>query len=243
MKTLEKPSKFLDLGHFEIVLEKENVSYVLRRSLRARLVWLQMHHENGLTVTVPRNYDLDELPPFLISKSRWILRHLKRFPSDPSGSPVDPAFNQPLLCFQGNPLHSYEENHNKLYRLPDASVMEYGGVLDWLKQQARETIPSRVLLHSKKIGVNFARISLRDQKTRWGSCSHVGNLNFNWRLIMVPEPVLDYVVIHELCHLKRMSHSKAFWNVVEKYCPDWKEKRRWLNKHSHELHHFHSSSV
>ena len=243
MNTLTRSTKLLELGRFEIILDNQTIFYTLKRSLRARLVWLQIHNEKGLMVTVPRHYELDDLQPFLILKSGWILRHLKHTQPELPGSLVGTTVFQPPVCYQGRPLPSLGENHYQRYRLPDASIMEYAGVLDWLNQQARSIIPSKVLYHSDKIGVRFARVSIRDQKTRWGSCSHLGNLNFNWRLIMAPEPVLDYVIIHELCHLKCMSHSKSFWNVVAKYCPDWKEKRRWLHKHSRELHYFHSSSV
>lgn len=69
---------------------------------------------------------------------------------------------------------------------------------------------------------------MREQKTRWGSCSAAGNLNFNWKLILMPPEILDYVVVHELAHRKELNHSKAFWSVVEQILPDYKERRRWL---------------
>lgn len=83
--------------------------------------------------------------------------------------------------------------------------------------------------------VKHARITIRDQKTRWGSCSSRGNLNFNWRLVMAPPPIIDYVVIHELAHLIELSHSPRFWETVERYCPDHREHRRWLREHGPRL--------
>jgi predicted metal-dependent hydrolase len=236
IRTTNKP---LHIGNYEIAVGNEIISYTLKRSLRARMVWLQIHSEKGLNVTVPRNYNVDDVPAYIISKSSWILRHLKRIRSEVPSSKVP----QLPLCYLGNPLKIFEEASKPNYILPDGSGVDHNSALIWLRQQSQDIIVSKVSLYSQRIGVRFARVSIRDQKTRWGSCSHLGNLNFNWRLIMAPEPVLDYVIIHELCHLKRMSHSKAFWSIVTKYCSDWPEKRRWLNKHSRELHYFHSSSV
>ncbi len=84
-------------------------------------------------------------------------------------------------------------------------------------------------------GGSFNRITIRDQKTRWGSCSARGTLSFNWRLMLAPPAVLDYVVVHELCHLTHMDHSKAFWAHVESVCPDYRIHRKWLKEHGQEL--------
>ena len=78
------------------------------------------------------------------------------------------------------------------------------------------------------MGVTYGRITIRAAKTRWGSCSGAGNLNFHWKLILMPDEVLDYVVVHELAHRKQMNHSPAFWAEVEKVLPDYRERRRWL---------------
>lgn len=85
------------------------------------------------------------------------------------------------------------------------------------------------------MGVTYGRITIREQKTRWGSCSSKGNLNFNWRLIFAPEYVLDYVVVHELAHRKEMNHSKAFYAVIESVLPDYQTAKKWLKDHGHEL--------
>lgn len=85
------------------------------------------------------------------------------------------------------------------------------------------------------MGVSYGRISIREQKTRWGSCSSQGNLNFNWRLIFAPENVLDYVVVHELAHRKEMNHSKAFYAIVESVLPDYRVSRKWLRDNGDRL--------
>ena len=94
--------------------------------------------------------------------------------------------------------------------------------------KAKETITKRASYFARLMGVSYRNITIREQKTRWGSCSSEKNLNFNWKLILAPPEVLDYVVVHELAHRKEMNHSKAFWNIVERYLPDYKERRREL---------------
>lgn len=94
--------------------------------------------------------------------------------------------------------------------------------------KAKEVLPPKVEHLAEKVGVKYNRVTVRCQKTRWGSCSSKKNLNFNCLLILCPEEIQDYVIIHELCHLKELNHSSAFWKEVEKYCPDYKAHRNWL---------------
>lgn len=96
------------------------------------------------------------------------------------------------------------------------------------RKQAADQFAERTAFFAGTIGVNYGRITIRDQKTRWGSCSRAGNLNYNFRLILAPPEVLDYVVVHELCHRKQMNHSALFWQEVEKVLPDYQKPRRWL---------------
>lgn len=100
-----------------------------------------------------------------------------------------------------------------------------------LADQALEIIPTRVEYFARIIGVTYGNITIRNQKTRWGSCSSKGNLNFNYQLYYLPDELLDYVVIHELAHRRYMDHSKEFWDEVEKYCPDYRERRQQLKKY------------
>lgn len=97
-----------------------------------------------------------------------------------------------------------------------------------LADMALKVIPQRVRLYAASMGVQYGRITIRNQRTRWGSCSGKGNLNFNCLLMLAPQKVMDYVVVHELCHLKQMNHSKAFWALVEGVMPDYQESRKWL---------------
>lgn len=97
-----------------------------------------------------------------------------------------------------------------------------------LKRKARVIIPPRVDYYADIIGVKYGHISIRCQKTLWGSCSYEHNLNFNCLLMLVPEPVLDYVIVHELCHILELNHSERFWNHVASVLPDYKKRRNWL---------------
>lgn len=101
-------------------------------------------------------------------------------------------------------------------------------VESWYKKNAKNIIQMRVEFYANIMGVTYGRISIRSQKSRWGSCSSTGNLNFNWHLVMMPIEVLDYVVIHELAHRLEMNHSKQFWEEVNKVCPAYKRRKDWL---------------
>lgn len=98
------------------------------------------------------------------------------------------------------------------------------------REKAREVLTRRVRYYADVMGVGYGRIAIREQKTRWGSCSASGNLNFNWKLILMPPGVLDYVVVHELAHRREMNHSRKFWELVESYMPDYEKYRSWLKE-------------
>ncbi|MCI7290446.1 MAG: M48 family metallopeptidase [Blautia sp.] len=104
-----------------------------------------------------------------------------------------------------------------------------------LAEQALKLIPQRVEYFARQVGVTYGRITIRNQKTRWGSCSSKGNLNFNCLLMLAPTEILDYVVVHELCHRKEMNHSKAFWTEVEKVLPDYRQSVQWLKENGNQI--------
>ncbi len=103
--------------------------------------------------------------------------------------------------------------------------------IEQLREQARKLVTERVKCYAPIVGVTYGQITIRTQRTRWGSCSSKGNLNFNCLLALVPPDVLDYVVVHELCHRKELNHSDGFWKEVEKVLPDYKYRQRWLKEH------------
>lgn len=116
------------------------------------------------------------------------------------------------------------QRNKKLATMPKLTDSE----IQSLAEKARELIPQRVAYYAPIIGVDYGRITIRHQKTRWGSCPSKGNLNFNCLLMLTPPEVVDYVVVHELCHHKEMNHSAKFWNEVEKILSDYESPKKWL---------------
>jgi predicted metal-dependent hydrolase len=104
-----------------------------------------------------------------------------------------------------------------------------------LRAAAARELPPRCLALAAETGVTVARVSVRNQRSRWGACSSRGVITLNWRLIQMPAPVSDYVIFHELSHLKQPNHSRRFWREVEAVCPAWREAERWLRRHGKEI--------
>ena len=119
-----------------------------------------------------------------------------------------------------------QKEHKSALPLP-APEEEYA-----YREQARRVLTEKTAYYAKQMGVTYGRISIRGQKTRWGSCSAKGNPNYNWKLMLCPEEVQDYVVVHELAHRREMNHSKAFYRIVEEILPDYRERMRWLKDHA-----------
>lgn len=128
-------------------------------------------------------------------------------------------------------LQKYEEDTDALQtegKLTESEINRLIGL-------AKQVIPAKVAYYARLMGVTYGRIAIRKQKSRWGSCSREGNLNFNVLLMLAPPEVLDYVVVHELCHRLEMNHSARFWAQVEKVLPDYKEARKWLKENGNRL--------
>lgn len=108
-------------------------------------------------------------------------------------------------------------------------------LLKWLKNKSKEYLTNQTSSIAKLHNFNYNRITIRDQKSRWGSCSNRGNLSLNWRLILTPPEVCDYVIIHELVHTRYLNHSKKFWSCVKELCPDYKNHKKWLKENGSRL--------
>lgn len=130
-------------------------------------------------------------------------------------------------------IEKFTRFHERWVKEKLERIEPQGDKLSWeqitaLRAQARSAITARVNHYAGIMNLKYGRIFIKQQKSRWGSCSEKGNLNFNFLLVLMPEEILDYVVVHELCHLKEMNHSPAFWAEVEKILPDYKERKKWL---------------
>jgi predicted metal-dependent hydrolase len=226
----------------QILLGSTIVPYILKRSLRAKLIWLAVKPETGLTVTIPRVYNIALLEAYLQSKSNWILRVLVKMNNQQRL--IETHCRSNTIYYLGASLSILKRtNNNKIAEIkieqdqlivnldPCFRKQPSTEIEAWLKNQAVITINNKTRALSVTMGLDYNKLTIRNQKSRWASCSPRRNLSFNWRLIMTPEPVLDYVIIHELSHLREMNHSKKFWNIVSQYCPNWKAYRKWLLKH------------
>lgn len=165
-----------------------------------KTVAIQVNSNLSVTVRAPRSASEKDIEEILKKKEAWISKHIEKTKETKERFEAEPT--------------------EKLTREKVIALAE----------EALKVIPERVEYFAKVIGVTYGKITIRNQKTRWGSCSSKGNLNFNCLLMLAPPEVLDYVVVHELCHRKQMNHSKAFWLEVEKVLPDYKEARKWLKE-------------
>lgn len=231
------------IGLNEIVLDGHTVKYHLKKSYRARHMRLEVRLESGLSVIVPRRYDMLTVKRFLELKSRWILGKLEE--CELLQSRLDkPAFENinylgrtlKLVRLQGNQEYAQVSFARDRIIISANNTARTGQLLkEWYLREAKELITRKIIVFSKQVGVKYNKVTVKTVRTRWGSCSRLGNLSFNWKLITVPEEVVDYVIIHELCHLKRMDHSSAFWRLVHKYSPDYNAHRKWLKAHEPEI--------
>jgi predicted metal-dependent hydrolase len=219
------------------------VPYTLKRSTRARYARLEVSPEHGLTIIIPAFDNLNHVRQLLEEKRRWIIEKLEKYSSATTSN--KPGLGSDTVPYLGCNMKiekrpgdtesvSLDRENSKLRVIPGPDGLR-STIERWYRTEAKMKITRIVEEKSRFMGLSYQRITIKGQKTLWGSCSKKHNLNFNWRLLMAPEPIIDYVVVHELAHLKVMSHSKRFWQTVGKYCPDWRIHRTWLREHSHEL--------
>ena len=166
---------------------------------------VQIKPDGSVVVRAPLRYPQREIDRFLRDRADWIRVHREK-----------------MLKRQA------EKEEHRVNALTDAQLRD-------LKRRASIAFPERIAYFAPLVGVTYGRITIRSQKTRWGSCSAAGNLNFNCLLLLAPPEVLDYVVVHELCHRKFMNHSPRFWAEVARVMPDYKAHRKWLRENGPRL--------
>ena len=163
-----------------------------------RTLSLQVRHDGQVIVRAPRQATLSEIESFVRKNEEWLRKHLEKARKE-----------QEAAASSAEPPLTMEEIRK-------------------LAEDALRVIPRRAAYFAPLVGVRYGRITIRNQRTRWGSCSGKGNLNFNCLLMLAPPEVLDYVVVHELCHRKEMNHSPRFWAEVERVIPEYKTYEKWL---------------
>jgi predicted metal-dependent hydrolase len=224
-----------------MILDGTPVSYTVRRSARAKHMRITVSAHSGVVVTLPARLRRYVNPEELLREKKvWLLQHLQTIAVPPVSSPlrdgslihylgrpvvvrVDHGGSRPVVELEGSQLHltlpyTFEGELKDLVR-------------SWLREEAGIAVAREAARLAPQIGVSYNRLGIRDQKTKWGSCSRNGNLSFNWRLILFPPRVLRYIVIHELCHLRHFNHSDKFWDLVERHDPQYRDAIAWLKKH------------
>ena len=236
------------------------INYQLHLSSRARRLRLTVSEDGDVLLTLPRSVGLQVADEFVASRAAWVRRHRARLAEERERQAArGPIADGASIPYAGV-LHRLEVRTLPLGRrrarvehdgaaegahLRDPRLRVWVGsderrplavILEaWLRAQARPAIERRIAARAPQLGVRPAALAIRDQRSRWGSASSQGRLSFNWRLILAPQDVLDYVVVHELAHLRVPGHTTRFWRLVVDIVPQAKEARRWLREHAREL--------
>ena len=221
-----------------LVFEGRTIPIEVKRSPRAARIKLRIDPRRGVVLQLPKRAALTAGYAFLRQEIDWVASNIKKIPET---VPFRDGVMLPLL---GRP--------HRITHVPDARgfvwaedqhIYVAGGaehlprrVRDWTRKMAKSEISVWAADYAEEIDVRFSGISLRDQITRWGSCSSTGRLNFSWRLILMPEEVMRYIVAHEVAHLRHMNHSAAFWSLVGEMHSGVEAAKKWLKSNGAELH-------
>jgi predicted metal-dependent hydrolase len=214
-------------------------AYTIKRHRRARHVKLRASAQKGLEITVPYRFALKELPAILAEHQHWIMQRLNEISVQRQATLPDqiqfPVFNETWSV-------RYEKMAKRLslFVRPDNEILLLGEIenkvdcqqllMRWIKHEAKKRLPPLLTALSEKCHLPYASVAVRAQKSRWGSCGSDKSINLNLHLIFLPLELVQYVMIHELCHTKHLNHSISFWKLVERFLPDWRHHRRLLRQ-------------
>lgn len=218
-----------------------NIPYQIKISKRAKRIILRVKSAKLIVVT-PKEISEHRVSKLIAENKDWILSTIEEQQDSlkvgitiSDGSEItimDKAYSVRLLHNQSSAKTSFIDTELVINSPDNSHVTE---LIRWLRKRYKKIISTRVQTYAKTFGYEVVKVTLRDQSTRWGSCSTNGTISLNWRLIFAPTAVLDYVIIHELAHLKHMNHSKDFWSEVERMMPDYKTYKRWLRQNGQTL--------
>ena len=208
------------------------IEYTVRRSDRARRVRVTVDPRLGVEVVLPRRAPRREAAVAIDELRPWIERRVREL----SEARAAVAARGSTVPYLGGSLQLVAQpGRRRVHRRGDTLLVPTAQHIEalerWYRRAAREEIESRLNDACAEIGRSYAGLTIRGQKTRWASCSRSGAMSFNWRLLLAPEPVLDYVIWHEVCHLEVMDHSPRFWSLLASRCPHYKQQLRWLRRH------------
>lgn len=221
-------------------MSESSFTYILRESPRAKNVRLRVTPQRGLEVIIPAHFDHQRVHSLLERKKGWIRTALERAESTRKFFEPRPSWRLPSRIhlqaigriFQVEPketnlssviVRAMGQDTIKVYgRIEDEKACQLS-LIRWLSRQAREHLVPRLQVLSGETGLRYRQVFVRQQKTRWASCSRHRNISLNLKLLFLPPPLVDYVLIHELCHLAEMNHSKEFWTEVGRHCPNYRK--------------------
>jgi len=228
-------------GDYSIELRGKEIPYCIRGSSKSKHLKLHISMENGLEVVLPKRGIIfhSSVEKFIFEKQAWVLRNMKKIELVLEES--DSRKHKLLFLGREAEIKIVESNRKTakakpengllIVRVPVGKTSLAGkAITAFYKKQAREIIEKIVLEKSAVMGLRAKRVSIRDQSTRWGSCSSSGTLSFSWRLVAAPRAVIEYLVVHELAHVKHRNHSKRFYSEVERFCPLYRQSEEWLRK-------------
>jgi hypothetical protein len=231
------------------IFSSRTLEYRVRYSKRSKKPRIKVDIE-GVEVVLPEHTHSDYADRLVQDHADWVLRKVVLFDEIRKRQQSQEARAAKNLLLHGKQMQVFVEPYSKNGKatririegcriiLPASGRSRAQAAIALqrhLKELARSEINAAAARLSLKMGTPFTRITIRDQRTRWGACSARKSLSFNWRLVMAPPEVAEYVIIHELAHLLEMNHSIRFWKIVEKFCPDYKKRRLWLKKNGHLL--------
>jgi len=215
---------------------RREIDYRVRRSERARRIRVNVDAD-GVEVVLPRRAAAREAAAAVRELEPWIRRRL----SELAHAQAAVAARGDAVPYLGELLHVHAEpGRTRVHRrgavlLVPAGAERKPALERWYRRAARAEIAARLDRACALAGLSYSKLTIRGQRTRWASCSRGGAMSFNWRLLLAPEEVLDYVVWHEVCHLEVMDHSPRFWALLERWYPDYREYSRWLRRHGQTL--------
>jgi len=230
----------------------DDFPYEVVRSRRRRTVGIVVKADGSVRISVPHRFPLAGIHEVVAAKAAWIrqkrqhflVRHAERQSFRFFDGETVPCLGEQLTLRPqpGDAGSGCERDGNRLVlRLPsmpdEPEFTEQCETLlrGWYMQFAQEYFRQRAAYFAERLGVSPKMVGIKSYRTRWGSCHHDGRVYFNWRLVMAPPHIADYVVVHELCHLLQADHSPAFWRHVAVICPEYRLSRRWLKENGHRL--------
>ncbi|MEM8871528.1 MAG: SprT family zinc-dependent metalloprotease [Pseudomonadota bacterium] len=213
------------------------VTVTVKRSARARKLTLRVAVGTGdITLTAPVSTSDTELSRFLTAKAGWIEARRDALPDciEPNPGDVLTLFGEDVTLQAAKGRRVKRQGTTLL--VPGDDELFRARLKNWIKQQARQAATSACDKYSAALGLRYKRLSVRDPRSRWGSCTSEGHVMMSWRLAFAPVHVLEYVAAHEVAHLRELNHSAAFWETVARLMPEFESPRGWLKSHGPELH-------